>query len=273
MALQVRREIAGDFVRYPDVHGAQYIKALDSTFTVPPTRLRALLPLLTKTEVACKAYTRAYLIQGQGIVDALAEAHCRALAIGFESMNDTTLKFANNQVKAQINCTAFELLADSSVHYWISFIVSNPGESPELLEDTKSFLVNEYQGNLALYVFMLNDETMSVWQDAERLGLRVFDAGGEAEHWSHNGMDSTTSRRLQLEALRKVRWKNDHAMQRTWQHDYELPLLPRRSTTENATIEKLVDRLGMASAELPNEAADHRSRMLTQLARHGMTSV
>ncbi|MER6090257.1 B12-binding domain-containing radical SAM protein [Streptomyces bluensis] len=268
-------KIAGDFARYRDEHGAQYVKALDSTFTVPPTRLRALLPLLAKTGVAWEAYTRANSIRDQSVVDALTEAHCRALAIGFESMNDTTLKYMNKQVKAQANRTAFELLSQSTVHYWISFIVGYPGESPELFEDTKNFLVNEYQGHFALYVFMLNDETMPVWQDAERFGLKVFDADGDAEQWSHTGMDSATARRLQVETLREVRWKNDRAMQRTWQHDYELPLLPGRSTAENSRVEKLVDRLGMASADFPNadEAAGHRTRLLAELASHGVSSV
>ncbi|MFE0255400.1 B12-binding domain-containing radical SAM protein [Streptomyces sp. NPDC059010] len=267
-------KIAGDFARYRDEHGAQYIKALDSTFTVPPTRLRTLLPLLAKEGVAWEAYTRANSLRDRAVVDALEEAHCRALAIGFESMNDTTLTYMNKKVKARANRTAFELLSRSPLHYFVSFIVGYPGESPELFEDTKAFLVDEYAGPFALYVFMLNDETMPVWQDAERFDLRVHDPDGDAEHWSHTGMDSTTARRLQLETLREVRWKNDRAIQRTWQRDYELPLLPDRSVTENSVIEKLVDRLGMASADFPNPAtaATKRAGVLRQLTGHGVTS-
>ncbi|WP_369172029.1 radical SAM protein [Streptomyces sp. R28] len=267
-------KIAGDFARYRDEHGAQYIKALDSTFTVPPTRLRALLPLLKNTGVAWEAYTRANSIRDQAVVDALGEAHCRALAIGFESMNDTTLTYMNKKVKAHANRTAFELLSRSPIHYFVSFIVGYPGESPELFEDTKSFLVNEYEGTFALYVFMLNDETMPVWQDAERFALKVHDPDGDAEHWSHTGMDSATARRLQLQTLREVRWKNDRAIQRTWQRDYELPLLPDRSAAENSVVEKLVDRLGMASADFPDPttAAARRADLLGQLGPHGVTS-
>lgn len=184
-------------IRLTGIHYAD-LEALDSTFTVPPTRLRALLPLLETTGVAWEAYTRANSLRDRGVVDALAEAHCRALAIGFESMNDTTLSYMHKQVKAQANRTAFELLSDSPIHYWISFIVGYPGESPELFQDTRDFLVNEYQGHFALYVFMLNDETMPVWQDAERFGLEVFDADGDADRWSHNGMDSATARRARL---------------------------------------------------------------------------
>ncbi|TDC68461.1 B12-binding domain-containing radical SAM protein [Streptomyces hainanensis] len=267
-------KIAADFARYRDEHGAQYVKALDSTFTVPPTRLRALLPLLADAGLAWEAYTRANSLKDRSVVGALEEAHCRALAIGFESMNDTTLGHMRKQVKAQANRTAFELLSESSIHHWISFIVGYPGETPELFADTRDFLVNEYAGHFALYVFMLNDETMPVWQDAERFQLAVFDAEGDADEWSHVGMDSATARRLQRETLRDVRWKNDRAIQRTWQHEYELPLLPGRSTAENARVEKLVDRLGMAGADFPDpvEVADRQAGLLAELATHGVTA-
>ena len=51
----------------------------------------------------------------------------------------------------------------------------------------------------------LADETMPVWQDAEKFGLEVQDASGESRIWRHNGMDSDTAARLQLETLREVR--------------------------------------------------------------------
>ncbi len=266
------KKVATDFARYRDEHGAQYVKALDSTFTVPPTRLRELLPLLKDTGVDWEAYTRANSLRDRAVVDALEQAHCRALAIGFESMNDTTLTHMNKKVTARANHTAFELLTDSPIHHFVSFIVGYPGETPELYEDTRTFLVDEYEGPFALYVFMLNDETMPVWQDAERFGLKVYDADGDATHWSHNGMDSDTAHRLQLETLRDVRWKNDRAIQRTWQRDYELPLMPDRSVTENAAVEKLVDRLGMATVDFPDpaEATSRRTGLVAELAGHGV---
>jgi anaerobic magnesium-protoporphyrin IX monomethyl ester cyclase len=132
--------------------------------------------------------------------------------------------------------------------------------------------VSEYSGQFALYVFMMNDETMPVWQEADRFGLEVFDLDGEAEDWAHNGMDSRTAARLQLEALREVRWRNDHAIARVWQHGFESPLLPDRSPAQNAVVEKLVDRLGMLSADVrdPAEATRRRDRLLSDLAGHGV---
>ncbi|MDW6065246.1 hypothetical protein SAZ11_54835 [Streptomyces sp. FXJ1.4098] len=170
-----------------------------SRFTVPPTRLRTLLPLLAEADVGWEAYTRANSIRDRSVVADLEQAHCRALSIGFESMNDTTLGYMHEQVKARANRVAFELLRNSSIHSFVSFIVGYPGETPELCEDTRRFLVSEYSGQFALYVFMMNDETMPIWQEADRFGLEVFDLDGEAEDWTHRGMDSRTAAQLQLE--------------------------------------------------------------------------
>lgn len=265
-------KIAGDWARYRSENGARYIKALDSTFTVPPTRLRQLLPMLEKTGVDWEGYTRANSIRDQEVVRQLEDARCRSVFIGFESMNDTTLKYMNKKVTAQANRTAFELLEDSSIRHFVSYIVGYPGETPELFEDTRRFLVTEYSGEFALYPFMLSDETMPVWQDAERFGLEVLDPSGESRIWRHDGMDSETAARLQLETLREVRWRNDRAIARVWQHDYESPLLPDRSAADNAAAEKLVDRLGMLSADFTDaaEVARRRDGLLGSLSGLGV---
>lgn len=265
-------KVAGDWARYRDEHGARYVKALDSTFTVPPTRLRRLLPMLKDVGVDWEAYTRANSIRDRTVVRQLEDAQCRSLFIGFESMNDTTLKHMNKKVTAQANRTAFELLQASTIKRFVSYIVGYPGETPELFEDTRRFLADEYTGEFALYVFMLADETMPVWQDAERFGLEVRDPDGESRIWRHNGMDSETAARLQLETLREVRWRNDNAIARVWQHNYEAPLLPQRSAADNAVVEKLVDRLGMLSADFtePAEVSRRRDGLLTGLERFGV---
>jgi tRNA A37 methylthiotransferase MiaB len=265
-------KIAGDWARYGRENGARYIKALDSTFTVPPTRLRQLLPVLEKTGVDWEGYTRANSIRDRTVVRQLEDARCRSVFIGFEFMNDTTLKYMNKKVTAQANRAAFELLEDSTIRHFVSYIVGYPGETPELFEDTRRFLVDEYSGEFALYPFMLADETMPVWQDAERFGLEVLDPSGESRVWRHDGMDSDTAARLQLETLRDVRWHNDRAIARVWQHDFESPLLPHRSAADNAVVEKLVDRLGMVSADFtdPTEVARRRDGLLTSLQRYGV---
>jgi anaerobic magnesium-protoporphyrin IX monomethyl ester cyclase len=265
-------KIALDWKYYKAHNGANFIKALDSTFTVPLARLRELLPKVADIDIQWEAYTRANLIRDADLVRQLEDSRCRSLFLGFESMSNETLQYMNKKVSVNANRTAFELLRDSSIQHFISFIVGYPGETPELFEETKAFLVNEYVGEFALYVVMFQDETMPVWEDAERFGLQVYDPDGEARNWRHNGMDSETAEQLQLETLRDVRWKNDNAIVRSWQHDFEAPLMSDKSPKKNAVVDKLIDRLGMISADIEDERKAHHleHELLSELNKHGV---
>lgn len=266
-------KIARDWEHYKIHNGANFIKALDSTFTIPLTRLRELLPKVADIDIQWEAYTRANLVRNADLVRRLEDSRCRSLFLGFESMSDATLQYMNKKVSARANRTAFELLRHSSIQHFISFIVGYPGETPELFEETKAFLVNEYAGEFALYVLMFQDETMPVWKDAERFGLQIHDSDGEARDWRHNGMDSETAGQLQLETLREVRWKNDNAIVRSWQHDFEAPLMSDKSPEENTVVDKLIDRLGMISADIVDErkARHLEHELLSELEKHGVT--
>lgn len=266
-------KIARDWEHYKIRHGAHYIKALDSTFTVPPTRLKELLPKLAAIDIQWEAYTRANSIKNVDLVRELEDSGCRSLFLGFESMSDTTLQYMDKKVTARANRIAHELLRESTIKHFVSFIVGYPGENPELFEETKMFLVNEFAGEFALYVCMLQDETMPVWRDAERFDLQVHDPSGEARIWSHSGMDSETAVRLQQETLRDVRWKNDNAIFRSWQHDFESPLVSGKSRQENAAVEKLVDRLGMIGVDVEDDGRARclEDRLVAELGVHGVT--
>src|SRR5262249_38286644 len=145
--------------------GASHIRALDSTFTVPRTRLTELLELLPSVGIGWEAFTRANLVTTPGVVDALARANCRTLSIGFESMSDNSLDYMNKRVTARQNREAFRLLRGSPVGFRVSFMVGYPGETPSDYLETHDFLVNEYEGHFTLSVFSLQDETMPVWED------------------------------------------------------------------------------------------------------------
>jgi anaerobic magnesium-protoporphyrin IX monomethyl ester cyclase len=246
-------KIRDDFARYRDENGTQFVKALDSTFTVPLRRLREVLPLLGDLGVRWEAYTRANALRDARTMEALSAGHCASLAIGFESMSDAVLGFMNKQVTASANRTAFRLLQDTEIDYRASFMVGYPGETPEHHEETRRFLAEEYRGRFSMYVFSLSDETMPVWQDAERFGLRVLDEDRPDDAWTHVGMDHATAHRLQRDTLREVRWRNDNAVLNLWQGAYEMPLAPTRSEADNLRIEKLIERLGMLCVDAWDE--------------------
>jgi tRNA A37 methylthiotransferase MiaB len=267
------QRIVSDWLNYRDVNGAKHIRALDSTFTVPQTRFRELLALLPAAEIGWEAFTRANVLSSPAVIDALANAHCRTLSIGFESMSDNSLDYMNKKVSAKQNRTAFELLRGGPVGYRMSFMAGYPGETPEDYRETHDFLVNEYEGHFTLSVFSLQDETMPVWEDAQRFDIRVADEENPDYSWTHIGMNVGTARALRKQTLRDVRWKNDGAVPFLWQTDYQTPLLPHLTARENYRVEKLVERIGFLPTDYPEpeRSVPLLRGMLAELAGLGVT--
>jgi len=251
------RKIASDWARYHEVNEAQHIRAMDSTFTVPPRRMRELLDLLPAVDVTWEAYTRANVITGRDIVDRLADAHCATLSIGFESMSQKTLTLMNKQVRAEHNRRAHDALSGSPVKYRTSFMVGYPGETPEDYELTHEYLASEYTGHFMLSVFSMTDETMPVWDDAKSLGIHLDDLEDPDGGWRHIGMTDVTAKALRSRTLDDVRRRSDRAVLLLWQTDYHTPLVPGRSLADNLRAEKTVERLGM----LPLDVPDPRRRL------------
>lgn len=266
------RKIATDWARYGQDNGASHIRASDSTFTVPPTRLRELFGLLPAVGIGWEAFARANAIKDAETVERLLAAHCRWLSIGFESMSDHTLKLMNKQVTAKANRTAFSLLSNSELGYRCSFIVGYPGETPADFGETASFLRDEYAGHFTLSIFSLQDETMPVWEDADQLGIEIDDPDAPDYSWRHNGMDVHQAREIWRSTLDEVRWRSDTAVHLLWQKDYETPLMPWRDVGTNFRLEKLVERLGMlpVSHPDPREGQPLIQRLLAELRQEGV---
>lgn len=245
-------KIASDWERYATENAATYVRAMDSTFTVPYSRLRELLELLPSVAVDWEAYARANNLRDEALVEALAVAGCRKLSIGIESMSDRTLKLMNKLVTAMENRRALQLLNCSEVGYRISTMVGYPGERPEDYDETHRFLVDEYKGNFMLSVFSFLDETMPVWTDAERFQLEITDNDDPDYSWRHAGMDVETARDLMNRTLDDVRRQSETAQVLLWQTDYETPLIPGLSPDLGLRLEKLVDRLGMVPRDQPD---------------------
>ncbi|MBO3747348.1 radical SAM protein [Streptosporangiaceae bacterium NEAU-GS5] len=249
--------IRDDWIHYAERNGATFVKAMDSTFTVPPTRMRELFELLPPAGVAWEAYSRANAIRDAATVDLLARAHCRTLSIGFESMSETSLRNMNKKVTAAANRRAFHLLNGSPVGYRCSFMVGYPGETPQDYRLTHDFLTTEFAGHFTLSVFGVSDETMPLWEDRERFAIEVLDEENPDFSWRHCGMDVETAYELNHRTLDEVRRRNDDAVLIIWQDAYQRWLVPSLSRAENLRLEKTVERVAM----LPRDHPDPREGM------------
>jgi anaerobic magnesium-protoporphyrin IX monomethyl ester cyclase len=266
-------KIASDWRRYRDENGASYISAMDSTFTVPPTRLRELLTLLPDVGVGWEGYSRANVLKTPELIEGIAATNCQFLSLGFESMSDRTLTFMNKRVTRKDNLRAFRLLTDGGLGYRCSFMAGYPGETPEDFAETRAFLAGEYAGHFMLSVFSISDETMPLWEDKEALQIEVHDPDDPDYSWSHIGMDVHTARDLNHSTLDLVRRVNDQAVLRLWQADYQHLLMPQFGRWENIAVEKAVERIGMAPRDHANasDAIPGIRRQLDVLSRFGVS--
>ncbi|WP_050486990.1 B12-binding domain-containing radical SAM protein [Streptomyces sp. CNS654] len=243
-------KIRDDWLAYAAQNDADVISAMDSTFTIPPTRLRRLLEILPDSGVPrWEGFSRANTLNSAEVVAGLKASHCYQLHIGFESMNDGTLKRMSKRVSVKQNRRAVELLSQSGLSYYGLFIVGYPGEDPGMFQDTQDYLLQEYSGHYALSKFSITDETMPLWQDREELQIVADDPTDPASPWSHIGMNSAQAAQLQKETLDKVRLTNDKAVLSLWQHDYQHWLMPRHEHSTNIAVEKCLERMGMAPVD------------------------
>ncbi len=265
-------KIINDWRRYAEINGATYVKAMDSTFTVPPTRLNALLDRLPRAGLRWQAYSRANSLKSRDLVDRLVDAGCASLSIGFESMNSETLLAMDKRVRVRDNLLALELLSNSPLHYKVSFLAGYPGETPEDFADTQRFLVGDYSGHFMLSVFSIEDETMPLWRDAERFRLVVHDKDNPNYSWSHSGMTAELARQLVRTTLDEVRRKNGAAVLKLWQAQYDMPLLESADVRQNWEVEKCVERLAMLGRDYadPRDARGQLSRLVDRLADLGV---
>ncbi|MER6096571.1 radical SAM protein [Streptomyces sp. NPDC001728] len=268
-------KIRDDWAGYAEENGSSLVKAMDSTFTVPPTRLRELLEILPPLGLPWECYSRANVVSTPEFVDALQRAHCARLEIGFESMNEQTLRRMSKRVTARQNRRAFELLGASDMDYTMFFMAGYPGETPEQFEDTRRFLVEEFSGHFMLHLFSITDESMPLWADKDELRIRTDDPEDPDAPWSHTGMSSEEARSLQAGTLDLVRRRNDRAVLKLWQGEFEPPLVPTADLRTNLIVEKAVERLAMAPLDETDvsRGADRIREQLELLRAHGVRPV
>ncbi|MGE3277004.1 MAG: radical SAM protein [Vicinamibacterales bacterium] len=261
-------KIVRDWAGYAERNGAEVVRAYDSTFTIPPPRFRELLDQLPALGVPWEAYSRANTLTDPAVVERLEAAHCRRLFIGFEAMNPAALKHMDKKVTVAQNRAAFAALRDSGIEVRASFMAGYPGETPEDYQATHQFLVEEFAGRFNVHLFLFSDETMPVWDDAERFEVEVTNAFT----WRHAGMDSRTAGLLRYRTMHDVRWQNDAAVNDLWQYRFDRPLLPRATEAVNRRVEKAIERLAFLvrdKGENPSAGALCR-RLLDALERDGV---
>jgi|GEM_PF-3114895 len=202
-------KLTTDFLTIQE-RGAHNIVALDSTFTIPPKRLKEFLNLYIEKNITIPwgAYSRVTPLKDEEIVKKLKRTNNRWLSIGFESGSDRMLQIMKKGTKMRDAYPALKNLKKHKISPWSNFIIGYPGETKETVEETVSFMKEHLFGFYGIYVFNIRDRAMPVLSDSFA-NIHYDDIGGE---WAHVSMNSRQATVLRWKAYLNVAASNQHAI-------------------------------------------------------------
>ena len=239
--------ILRDVEEYIKENGISRIEINDSTFFFPFSRIEPVIEGFTRMGVHWKAHCRADVPWTDSLVEKLGESNCDILQIGFESMTNRVLKNMNKGTTAEMNRFTNKMLSRTRIDTVASFIIGFPDESPEEFQNTWNYLLNEFQGHFYLFVFEMEDKSLSLWQERDKYGLELYEDKEDCLHgganWKHNGMTSDEAFKIREKVLKSVRINNSNAIYKSWQSPYEWPFITNRDRESNIKIERLIDNL------------------------------
>lgn len=190
--------------------GAKEIIALDSTFTIPPKRLRDFLQLYHEAGLTIPwgAYSRVTPLRDEETVIQLKRANNRWLSIGFESGSQRMLDLMNKGTRLKHAYPALANLRKHRVAPWSNFIIGYPGETEETVDATTEFMSEHIFGFYGIYVFNIRDRAMPVLSDP---GANVHweDVGSD---WTHSTMNSDRATELRWRTYVRVCLANPDAI-------------------------------------------------------------
>ncbi|MFE0420128.1 B12-binding domain-containing radical SAM protein [Streptomyces tendae] len=191
-------------------NGAKEIIALDSTFTIPPKRLRDFLDMYREAGLTIPwgAYSRVTPLKKEETVVQLKRANNRWLSIGFESASQKILDRMHKGTRVKDAYPALENLRRHQIAPWSNFIIGYPGETEDTAAETVSFMSRHLFGFYGIYVFNIRDRGMPVLTDPTA-ELQWQDVGSE---WSHATMNSKQATGLRWESYLRVCVANSEAI-------------------------------------------------------------
>ncbi|MBS3107550.1 radical SAM protein [Candidatus Woesearchaeota archaeon] len=252
--------IIKDWKYYSKTNNAKHMDIYDSTFFIPFQKIKTLLKKLPSMNLTWEANSRVDTPFNKEVVKELEKANCIALYFGFESMSNKVLGYMDKKVNSNDNRKINKLFKNSEIDTMMSFIVGFPGETISEFEKTKNYLLKEHYGYYNIYVFEFEDKSMPIWEDKDKFKLQIFNDNEDklswkhgGESWTHSGMDSETAKKLRKVAIKEIRKSNSKAIHRSWQYDFEWPLIKSLPREKNLKIEKLIDKLVFVVKDYSND--------------------
>jgi anaerobic magnesium-protoporphyrin IX monomethyl ester cyclase len=184
--------IADDWLGYAE-QGVEVISCLDSLFTIPPKRLRALCQRLIQAESPLRwlCYARADDLAQGDTAELMHSAGCRVVHIGLESGSQSQLDAMNKRCSVESNARALDRCREVGLTTLTTLIVGYPGETVHTLRETADFLRSHPPDFYFAGGFTTRMESMPVLQPSERRRHGLVTQGdgcSSAPYWRHATM-------------------------------------------------------------------------------------
>jgi len=166
----------------------ELINFIDDTFNVPIERFKEILKILIKNKFSFKwySYLRCQYVDGE-TVRMMKDSGCEGVFLGIESGNDQILKNMNKATNTDSYLRGIELLKEQEIVTFGNFIIGFPGETPETVENTVSFIKKSGLDFFRCQLWYFEPIT-PIWRKKEAYLL-----SGESFEWEHCTMNSKTA--------------------------------------------------------------------------------
>ena len=143
-----------------ETHGVEYIWFMDDTFTIEMDEARKLLQVIINSglsnKVRWRCATRVNCVS-RDLLHLMKKAGCHRISYGVESGSPEILKTVMKGTRLEQAEAACLMAKEEGILVETNFMVGNPGETQETIDETKAFIKkvrpDEFNVSNALYLF------------------------------------------------------------------------------------------------------------------------
>jgi hypothetical protein len=164
------------------------VNFIDDTFNIPQKRFKEILRMMTRNRYEFKwySYFRCQYADRE-TVELMKASGCMGVFLGLETGDNQILENMNKLTNTREYFNGIELLRESGIVTFGSFIIGFPGETHETVHSTVKFIK---ESGLDFYRCQLwyCEPITPIWKRKDNYNLK-----GKNFEWSHNTMNSKTA--------------------------------------------------------------------------------
>lgn len=186
-------------------HSVNNMVCLDSTFSIPISRVRELCHLIinNKIPISWMCYLRTEDIDN-AIAELMSKAGCRVVYIGVESVNPSTLRLIGKKIDLNRAKEAIKVLRQNGITIIGSFIVGLPGDTSDTYKRMIEFIAETEIDIAPLFGLVIYPGT-PFYNTPEKYGLTLEKRGNfSTPYWSHKAMDFYDAAEIAMELEKEL---------------------------------------------------------------------